>query len=91
MDSNSEINEFLEQVNYALSNKFMEKWRFRFSNNFIGIFQSKLLEALKKEKPISKTSLLTHYVSKHKYARDEVLEFFNLIDISLYYPLIYGP
>ncbi len=89
MDENLEIKEFLEQVNYALSKDFVEKWRYRFSTPFISIFQNKLLEALKKEKPIKKSSLVIAYVSKHKYARDEVMEFFRLIDISLYYPLVY--
>ena len=54
MDENLEIKEFLEQVNYALSKDFVEKWRYRFSTPFISIFQNKLLEALKKEKPIKK-------------------------------------
>ena len=31
IEYNIELSEFLEQVNYALSFKFREKWRFRFS------------------------------------------------------------
>ena len=35
---NIELSEFLEQVDYALSFKFREKWRFRFSTTLISVF-----------------------------------------------------
>ena len=84
-----EIKEFLEQVNYALSLGFKEKWRYRFSDHFIAIFQGRLLKALKDEKPIRKDSLISLYTKKHKYNISEVLCFFSVIDISLYNPIIY--
>jgi|TARA_R100000458_G_scaffold55223_1_gene58996 hypothetical protein len=84
-----EMKEFLEQVDYALSLKFKEKWRHRFSSHFIQIFQERLLKAFKDEKPIKKNSLISLYTKKHKYNKNEVLCFFQEIDIALYYPLIY--
>ena len=44
-----EIKEFLEQIDFALSLEFKEKWRHRFSAHFIAIFQTRLLKALKKK------------------------------------------
>tara|TARA_R110002012_G_scaffold313996_1_gene526283 strand:- start:14327 stop:14605 length:279 start_codon:yes stop_codon:yes gene_type:complete len=84
-----EMREFLEQVDYALSLKFKEAWRHRFSAHFIQIFQDRLLKAFKDEKPIKKQSLISLYTKKHKYNRSEVQCFFKEIDITLYYPLIY--
>jgi len=84
-----EIKEFLEQVNYALSLEFKEKWRHRFSAHFISLFQDRLLKAFKEEKPVKKDSLISLYTKKHKYNISEVLCFFEDIDISLYRPLVY--
>tara|TARA_R100000005_G_C4963253_1_gene179092 strand:- start:893 stop:1171 length:279 start_codon:yes stop_codon:yes gene_type:complete len=84
-----EMNEFLEQINFALSLEFKEKWRHRFSTHFVSIFQSRILKALKEEKPVKKDSLVSLYTKKHKYNLSEVLCFFDEIDITLYSPLIY--
>jgi|TARA_R110002074_G_scaffold211524_1_gene380949 hypothetical protein len=84
-----EIKEFLEQVDYALSLEFKEKWRHRFSDHFISIFQSRLLKSLKEEKPVKKDSLISLYTKKHKYNISEVLYFFEVINISLYRPIVY--
>ena len=84
-----EIKEFLEQVDYALSLEFKDKWRHRFSDHFIAIFQDRLLKSLKEEKPVKKDSLISLYTKKHKYNISEVMCFFDVIDISLYNPIIY--
>tara|TARA_R100001509_G_scaffold133142_1_gene86734 strand:+ start:1088 stop:1366 length:279 start_codon:yes stop_codon:yes gene_type:complete len=84
-----EMKEFLEQINFALSLEFKEKWRHRFSTHFVSIFQSRILKALKEEKPVKKDSLVSLYTKKHKYNLSEVLCFFDEIDITLYSPLIY--
>tara|TARA_R100001377_G_C3136673_1_gene91226 strand:+ start:138 stop:452 length:315 start_codon:yes stop_codon:yes gene_type:complete len=83
------LNEFLEQVNYCLSLKFKEKWRYRFSNHFIGIFQEKVLNSLNTQRPLKLSSLTSVYIKKHKYAPSEVREFFRIISIEDYYPLVY--
>ena len=38
------IVDFLDLINFTLSNKFEEKWKHRFSSPFIKLFQLKLLE-----------------------------------------------
>ena len=88
LDTESELKELLEQVNYALSDKFKEKWRHRFSTNFVSIFQDRLLKALKTRKPVTRSSIKSLYTKQHKYSPSEVRDFFKLIDLSLYYPLV---
>jgi len=90
ISSDIELHEFLEQVNYVLSTQFKEKWRHRFSTNFISIFQARLLKALKDRKPVKKSSLTSLFVNKHKYAISEVEAFYYCIDVHLYHPLIYN-
>ena len=89
MEDSLVLNEFLEQINYCLSLKFKEKWRYRFSNHFIEIFQNKVLGSLTTQRPLKKSSLVTAYIKKHKYNIVEVEDFFRLISIEDYYPLIY--
>jgi len=88
-EDNVELGELLEQVNYALSLKFMEKWRHKYSYNIINIFQNRVLQALEDEKPVKISSLVSLYTKKHKYSEEMVREFLRSVDISLYYPLIY--
>tara|TARA_R110000824_G_scaffold9681_3_gene42978 strand:- start:12710 stop:13024 length:315 start_codon:yes stop_codon:yes gene_type:complete len=83
------LNEFLEQVNYCLSLKFKERWRFRFSSHFISIFQEKVLNSLNTQRPLKLSSLTSVYIKKHKYSASEVKEFFRVIAIEDYYPLVY--
>ena len=80
--------EFLEQVEFALSLRFREKWRYKYSTYFISIFQDRLLKSITDSKPIKKSTLVTLFTKKHKYDKSIVLEFFEDIDIELYYPVI---
>ena len=58
-ESEVEIHEFLEQVDYALSSKFTEKWRHRFSPHFISIFQEYLLKAMQKNTDTQNVKLMS--------------------------------
>jgi len=89
IDDRVELYEFLEQINYALSLEFKEKWRHKFSETFINLFQERIIKSLKTQKPVKLSSLKSLYVKKHKYDIKVVEEFLNNIDITLYYPLIY--
>ena len=90
MEDSLLLNEFLEHINYSLSLKFKEKWRYRFSTHFIGIFQEKVLNSLTTQRPLKLSSLVSAYVKKHKYNIVEVQEFFRTISIEDYYPLVYA-
>ena len=89
LDDNAELAEFMEQLNYALSLKFKERWRHRFSEHFINLFQEKILISLQTQKPIKLSSIVSMFTKKHKYNSDLVDDFLECVDISLYYPLIY--
>ena len=89
MEDSIELTEFLEHLNYCLSLKFKEKWRHRFSTHFIDIFQEKVLKTLESQRPLKKSTLITTYTRKHKYSISEVEQFFCLIAIEDYYPIIF--
>jgi hypothetical protein len=89
MEYNVEIFEFIDQVNFALSLEFKNKYRHRFSTHFIELFQEKLLKAFEYRKPIKSKDLVKFFTQTHKYSSNVVEDFFEAIDVSLYCPLIY--
>ena len=89
MEDSLMLSEFMEQLNYCLSLKFKEKWRYRFSTHFIEVFQEKVLKSLETQRPLKMSTLVSAFTKKHKYNITEVRVFFDLIAIEEYYPLIY--
>jgi|TARA_A100000172_G_scaffold41301_3_gene25210 hypothetical protein len=92
MYSNSDIEliDFIDLINTTLSNDFIEKWKHRFSTKFIKHFQIKVLNSLTKRKVIRIDTLYNYLTKKCKYSPEQVDNFFEAIDISIYSPLIQG-
>lgn len=85
-----DIIDFIDLINETLSYAFVDKWRHKYSEKFIKHFQLKLLDSMNKQKPI-KTEMLYNYLTKKcKYSPAQVSNFFDSIEIDLYYPFIYG-
>tara|TARA_R110000822_G_scaffold83122_4_gene196084 strand:- start:800 stop:1090 length:291 start_codon:yes stop_codon:yes gene_type:complete len=88
MNSDIELIDFMDLVNFTLHKAFVDKWRFKYSEKFIKHFQLKILESLNRQKIIKQSSLYNYLVKKCRYNGDQVDNFFESIDISIYYPLI---
>tara|TARA_R110000823_G_C15572967_1_gene462032 strand:+ start:265 stop:549 length:285 start_codon:yes stop_codon:yes gene_type:complete len=84
----TEISEFLEQVDYALSFEFKDKWKHRFSTSFVSIFQQKMISALKRQKPFKLSQLTSTYTNKYSYKKEFVEDFYECINVRLYRPLV---
>jgi hypothetical protein len=89
LDDQVELEEFLEQVNYALSLEFKEKWRHRYSDAFISIFQGLIIDAFQNQKPVKRSVMENQYTKKHGYDPTQVRDFLKAIDVRLYYPIVY--
>jgi hypothetical protein len=87
MDNKQELTELIEQINYGLSLRFKEKWRHRFSEHFIQIFQDKMFQSWKNQRPLKLSALMTVY-RKNRYSDAEVHEFLRLISIEDYFPVV---
>jgi hypothetical protein len=85
-----EFIDFIDLINTTLSNEFIEKWRYRFSEKFIKHFQIKILNSLTKRKVLKIDTLYNYLTKKCKYSPEQVENFFNAIDISIYHPFIQG-
>ena len=89
-DIDVEIVDFLDLVDETLSSKFVDRWRYRFSEKFLKQFQLKVLSSLSKQKPLKLKSLFNYLTRKCSYSPDQVVNFLKSIDIDLYRPLIQG-
>jgi hypothetical protein len=85
-----EFIDFIDLINTTLSNDFIEKWRYRFSEKFLKHFQIKILNSLTKRKVLKIDTLYNYLTKKCKYSHEQVDNFFDAIDISIYSPLIQG-
>jgi len=86
----TDIVDFIDLINFTLSDEFIDKWKYRFSVKFIKEFQSKIIKSLKDRKPLKLDSLVKHLSKKCGYSIEQVKNFFEAIEITLYHPLILG-
>jgi len=80
--------DFMDLINFTLHKDFVEKWRYKYSEKFVKHFQIKILESLNKQKIIKLSSLYNYLTKKCRYSPEQVNNFFESIDILIYYPLI---
>jgi len=85
---NYEIIEFIDLLDYTFSDKFVEKWRYKYSIAFIKKFQFRILKGISEKKPIKKKSLYQYLSKKCKYNSEQIDSFFLDIEIEIYYPLV---
>jgi hypothetical protein len=82
------ILEFYDLIEYTLSFKFREDWKHLYSERLVKLFQLKILQAMKNQKPIKKTSLINYLTNKGRYKKEIIIDFFDSIDIEIYSPFI---
>jgi len=89
---NIDINiiDFIDLLDETLNSTFIEKWRYTYSERFIKQFQMKLLASLTTNKPLKIDSLYIYLTKKCKYSKEQVLNFFEAVDMDIYRPLIQG-
>lgn len=85
-----DIVDFLDLINFTLSDEFLDRWRYRFSIKFLKEFQTKVIKSLKDRKPLKLESLYKHLSKKCGYSPEQVRNFFEAIDINVYHPLVLG-
>ena len=88
MNTDIDLVDFMDLINFTLHKKFVEKWRYKYSEKFIKHFQVKILESLNKQKIIKLSSLYNYLTKKCRYSQEQVENFFVSIDILIYYPLV---
>lgn len=82
--------DFLDEINFTLSNKFLDKWRFKYPTQLIKQFQLRLLKAMNDKKPVKLDTLYTFLFKRCKNSQDLVVEFLDEIEVDLLNPVILG-
>ena len=89
-DINQLLYEFTELLDFTLSNSFIERWKGKYSIKFLKLFQTRLMKSMSDRRPLKISTLYTFLTKKCDYSKDQVLNFFDSIDITVYNPLIKG-
>ena len=85
-----EIYDLIDLLSFTLGKEFLNKWRFKYGDRMIRLFQLKLINSLKKSKNIKLKSIY-RYLHKDSGFSEEVAENFLIdIDYELYSPIIVG-
>lgn len=85
-----EIHDTLDLLTVSLSKEFMDRWKFKYGERLVRLFQIKLLDTLRKQK-VLKLKILFRFLTKDSgFSSDIVKNFLEDIDFSLYSPIISG-
>ena len=87
-NDSTDLVDLLDLLNFTLHEDFMDKWKHKYSEKFITTFQYKLLDSLNKGKPIKKSNLSNFFKKKLKYSEEQIHNYYESIDITLYTPVI---
>jgi hypothetical protein len=72
---NYNLLEFFDSLSYYLSDKFNEKWKYKYSEILISSFRDILINSLKKNRPVKFKSLVNR-LKKSTGLNQEILEEF---------------
>lgn len=83
-----ELFEVLDLINETLKDTFIERWRYKYSEKFLKLFQLKILSSLERQKPLKLDRLYKYFVKDCGYNPEQVNDFFRSVDIEIYFPII---
>ena len=84
------LSDFIELIDFTISSAFIDRWSKKYSKKFLKHFQVRLLKALQDERVLKLSTLFTYLHKKCRYSPEQVINFFESIDIEMYSPLISG-
>jgi len=82
--------DLMDTLEFTLSKNFLDKWKFKYGERLIRLFQIKILDCLKKQKPLKLKYLTKFLVTDSGFNFDIIKNFFLDIDFEIYYPMITG-
>jgi len=86
----TDLIDLMDTLEYTLSKDFLDKWKYKYGERIIRLFQIKLLDSLKRQKPIKLDSIIKFLVLDSGFSSELVNNFLNDIDYEIYSPIILG-
>lgn len=86
----TDLIDLMDTLEFTISKDFLNKWKFKYGERLIRLFQIKILDALKKQKPIKLKNLTKFLVTDSGFNIEVVKNFYLDIEFDIYYPIITG-
>lgn len=86
----TELIDLMDTIQFTLSNEFLNKWKMKYGERIIRLFQIKILDSLKNQKPLKLKNVYKFLVVDSGFSGEVVKNFFNDIDFEIYSPIISG-
>jgi hypothetical protein len=85
-----ELIDLIDVVDFTLSKDFINKWKMKYGERIIRLFQIKLIDSMKNQKPIKIRNLVKFLVIDSGFNYEIVENFLLDIDFDVYSPIISG-
>lgn len=72
--------EFFDSISYFVSDSFSDKWKYKYSELLIDSFKDIIISALKKNRPVKRSSLMNKLRKKTGLADEVILQFLEETD-----------
>jgi len=86
----TDLIDLMDTLEFTISKNFLDKWKFKYGERLIRLFQIKILDSLKKQKPLKLKYIFKFLVVDSGFNVDVVKNFLKDIDFEIYYPIISG-
>jgi len=86
----TDLIDLMDTLEFTISKDFLNKWKFKYGERLIRLFQIKILDALKKQKPIKLKNLTKFLVVDSGFNLEVVKNFYLDIEFEIYSPIISG-
>lgn len=86
----TELIDLMELIEFTMSIDFLNKWKMKYGERLIRLFQIKILDSLKKQKPLKLNSLCKFLIVDSGFNQEIIINFLKDIDNDIYYPIILG-
>jgi hypothetical protein len=89
-NTDTELIDLVDLIDFTLSKAFKSKWKIKYGERLLSLFQIRFLASIKKQKPIKLKSLFKFLSTDSGYNPELVKNFLLDIDFEVYSPIISG-
>jgi hypothetical protein len=86
----TELIDLMELIEFTMSIDFLNKWKMKYGERLIRLFQIKILDSLKKQKPLKISSLCKFLIIDSGFNNELIMNFLKDIDSDIYSPILLG-
>jgi hypothetical protein len=85
-----ELIDLIDVIDFTISKEFITKWKMKYGERIIRLFQIKIIDSMKNQKPLKLKNLVKFLVIDSGFNYEVVENFLLDIDFDVYSPIITG-